>query len=63
MCSISRACVRSGRSQWLVPLRACQTSFRMVSPERERFRLGTTAKPAGGPSAATSTALTLWYLS
>jgi len=49
--------------QWLVPLRACQTSFRMVSPERERFRLGTTAKPAGGPSAATSTALTLWHLS
>jgi hypothetical protein len=53
----------SVRSQSVVStLRVCQTSSRMLSPERERFRVGTTAKPASGPSAATSTALTLWHL-
>ena len=40
--------------QWLIPLRALRSRSNLVLPKRERFRAGTTAKPASGASAATS---------
>ena len=45
---------RTCDDQWLIPLRALRSRSNLGLPKRERFRTGTTAKPASGASAATS---------
>jgi hypothetical protein len=51
---VRRPHARTCDDQWLIPLRALRSRSNLVLPKRERFRTGTTAKPASGASAATS---------
>jgi hypothetical protein len=51
---VSVGLTRTCDDQWLTPLRALRSRSSLVLSRRERFRTGTTAKPASGKLAATS---------